>query len=166
MAFDAFLKIDTIDGESTNIKYAKWIEIMSFSWGVTDPRIGSSQPGQTPTSGKAQVHDISFTKFMDTASPTLFQKACEGAHLGEAQLTLVRTGDRQEEFLKIKLTDILVSGVQHSGGGGIVTEAFSLSFGSALISAADDKGQFTSVSTCGAASFSDIKEPPVIIEKK
>ena len=77
----------------------------------------------------------------------------------------VKVGDRQE-FLKIKLTDILVSGVQHSGGVGIVTESFSLSFASALISAADDKGQFTSASTCGAASFNELKEPPIISEKK
>ena len=30
MAFDAFLKIEGIDGESTDDKHQKWIEILSY----------------------------------------------------------------------------------------------------------------------------------------
>ena len=37
MAFDAFLKIDGIDGESTDKTHPGEIEISSFSWGVSNP---------------------------------------------------------------------------------------------------------------------------------
>ena len=35
MAFDAFLKIDGIPGESTDDKHKDWIEILSFDFGMT-----------------------------------------------------------------------------------------------------------------------------------
>lgn len=37
MAFDAFLKIDGIPGESTDDKHKEWIEIASYRQGVSQP---------------------------------------------------------------------------------------------------------------------------------
>lgn len=34
MAFDAFIKIDGIDGESTDEKHTNWIEALDFGTGV------------------------------------------------------------------------------------------------------------------------------------
>ena len=34
MAFDAFIKIDGIDGESTDEKHSDWIEVIKFGPGV------------------------------------------------------------------------------------------------------------------------------------
>ena len=34
MAFDAFLKIDGIPGESTDDKHKDWIEVLSFDFGM------------------------------------------------------------------------------------------------------------------------------------
>jgi hypothetical protein len=36
MAFDAFLKIDGIPGESTDDKHKDWIEILSFAHGLNN----------------------------------------------------------------------------------------------------------------------------------
>ncbi len=35
MAFDAFLKLDGIPGESTDDKHKDWIELLSYNWGAT-----------------------------------------------------------------------------------------------------------------------------------
>ena len=37
MAFDAFLKIDGIPGESGDEKHKDWIEILSFAHGLEQP---------------------------------------------------------------------------------------------------------------------------------
>ena len=83
---------------------------------------------------------------------------CDGEHIGGATLVLRKAGEKPLEFYKIKLVDILISSVQNGGqGGGVATELVTFSFASSLISAADEKGSFSSVAACGAASFDAIR---------
>lgn len=164
MAVDMFLKISEIDGESVDAKHEKWIEVISFSWGVQDPRASSKL-----RAGKVQMSDFSIVKLMDSATPKLFQKVCEGSHIADVSLAVVKSGGSGEqlEYLKIKLTDVLISGVSPAGAGGQEPlEQINFSFASSMISAADSRGQFETAVSCGSTSFDDIKEPPVIIEKK
>ena len=154
MAVDMFLKLDGVDGESVDIKYEKWIEVLSFSWGISDGSKPANPAGKTPNAKRAAVSDLSITKYLDTSSPKLFEKCCEGTHIGGATLVMRKAGDKPLEFYKIKLEDVLISSVQNGGaGGGIATELVSFSFASSLISSTDEKGTLTSVSSCGAASF-------------
>jgi type VI secretion system secreted protein Hcp len=154
MAVDMFLKLDGVDGESVDIKYEKWIEILSFSWGISDGSKATNPPGKAPNARRAQVSDLSITKYLDSSSPKLFEKCCEGDHIGGATLVMRKAGDKPVEFYKIKLQDVLISSVQNGGaGGGVATEFVSFSFASSLVSAADDKGSFSTVAACGAASF-------------
>jgi type VI secretion system secreted protein Hcp len=167
MAVDMFLKIDGIDGESVASKHEKWIEVLSFSWGVSDTK-AASQLGKAPRSGRVQISDFSIVKYMDKATPKLFAKVCEGSHIADVSLAVVRAGGDQQEYLKIKLTDVLISGVAPAGQSGqLPLEQISFSFGSSMVSAADERGQFETAVSCGSTSFEDpIKEPPVMIEKK
>lgn len=103
MAFDAFLKLDGIKGESTDAKHKDEIDVLSYHWGVT-------QAG-----GKPQPDALTFTTRYSTASPALFVKCAAGEHIAEGQLTLRRAGGDQVDFLKIKLGDILVSGYETGG---------------------------------------------------
>ena len=158
MAVDMFLKLAGVDGESTNNKYSKWIDVLSFSWGIADAT-RSADSARLSSQRKAQVSDFSITKYLDKSSPKLFEMACSGEHIPELNFSLVRAGEKQEEFYKIKLTDILISGVQNSGGtSSLPTESISFSFGSSLITAVDERGQATSTTSCGAASFEQLKK--------
>src|SRR6187551_1767109 len=118
MAVDMFLKLDGVDGESVDAKYEKWIEILSFSWGISDGSKATNLPGKAPSSRRAQVSDLSITKYLDTSSPKLFEKCCEGEHIGGATLVMRKAGEKPLEFYKIKLVDILISSVQNGGAGG------------------------------------------------
>ena len=159
MAVDMFLKLDGVDGESVDIKYEKWIECLSFSWGISDGSKTTNTPGKAPSSGRAQVSDLSITKYLDSSSPKLFEKCCEGAHVGGAYLVMRKAGEKPIEFYKIKLEDVLISSVQNGGaGGGVATELVSFSFASSLISSTDEKGSLTTVSACGAASFDALEK--------
>jgi len=159
MAVDMFLKIDGVDGESVDDKHSKWIDILSFSWGIADASRAPSQLGKAPKGRRVEVSDFSIVKYMDKATPALFEKCCEGSHIADVSLTLVRAGEKQEEYLKIKLTDVLISGVAPAGSTGqLPLEQISFSFASSMISAADEKGVFSSIAGCGAASFDQLKE--------
>jgi len=128
MAADIFIKIDDIKGESTDGTHPGEISVLSWSWGVTQS--GSTHSGPGGGAGKAQVHDLTFTHFVDAATPNLIKMACAGKHFKNALLTVRKAGTTPLEYLKIKLHDIIISSVTHGGQGSDDqhTESVSLNF--------------------------------------
>lgn len=124
---DYFLKIDGIPGESTDGKHKGEIEIESFSWGLSNPGPAAHGGGGA---GKAGFQDFSFVTQMTKASPKLFLACASGEHIKQAILTARKAGKGQQEFLKVTLTDLLVSSYQteSSGGDVVPTDQVSLNF--------------------------------------
>ena len=116
MAVDMFLKIDGIKGESTDSKHKDEIEIFSYSWGLTQS--GGLASGGGGGAGKVQFQDFHFTKTVDKTSPSLFLKCATGQHIKEATLSARKAGEGQQDFLIIKLNDVLVSSYQTGGSSG------------------------------------------------
>ena len=111
MAADIFAKIGDIKGESLDDKHKDEIEVLSFSWGVSNSvNIASGGGG---AAGKTTFHDLSFVHNIDKASPVLMQACATGAHLPEATVTQRKAGKGQQEFLIVKMNDIIVTGVSH-----------------------------------------------------
>lgn len=125
---DYFLKIDTIPGESTDGKHKNEIEIESFSWGLSNS--GSGAHGGAGGAGKAAFQDFSFVTPVSKASPKLFLACASGEHIKQAILTARKAGKGQQEFLKVTLTDLLVSSYQTDAAGGdaVPTDQVSLNF--------------------------------------
>jgi type VI secretion system secreted protein Hcp len=113
MAFDAFLKIEGIEGDSTDRGHKGEIEILSWSWGETNT--GTSSTGGGGGAGKVSMQDFHFTMQVSKASPDLMLACATGKHFKEATLTARKAGERQQEFLKITLSDVLVSSYQTDG---------------------------------------------------
>jgi len=127
MAVDMFLKLDGIKGESQDHKHAGEIHIESWSWGMS--QTGAHGTGGGGGAGKVSVHDISITKFVDKASPALMLHCCNGKHIPNGLVTVRKAGDKPLEYLKMKLQDIIISGVQNAGhGGDQLTENVTLNF--------------------------------------
>jgi type VI secretion system secreted protein Hcp len=124
-AFDAFLKLDGIDGESTDAQHPREIVILSFSHGISNTPVAGG--GGT---GKASFSDLSLTKTIDKSSPQLFLHCAQGKHIPSAILTLRKAGGNGIEFYTITLTDVLISSVQNGGssGGALPVETLSLNF--------------------------------------
>ena len=128
---DYFLKLDGIKGESTDSKHKGEIEIESFSWGETNTGSFSSAPGAGGGTGKVSFQDLHLTKLADISSTNLMYHCASGKHITEATLTVRKAGEQQQEYYKVKLSDVLVSSYQsggHSGGELIPTDQFSLNF--------------------------------------
>jgi len=115
MAVDVFAKLGDIKGESIDDKHKDEIEVLSYSWGVSNA--GSMSFGTGGGEGKATLHDLSFTHKIDKASPVLMQACATGVHLKEGTITHRKAGKGQQEYLVIKMNDIIVTGVTHGGSG-------------------------------------------------
>jgi type VI secretion system secreted protein Hcp len=124
MAADIFLKLGDIKGESQDDKHKDEIEILSFSWGVSNA--GSMAVGGGGGTGRATISDFSFMHYIDKASAVLLQKCAKGDHIPEGTLVQRKQGGGQQEFLTIKFKDVLVTSVQQSASDG-VSESFSIS---------------------------------------
>jgi type VI secretion system secreted protein Hcp len=146
MAVDIFMKIDGIAGEAKDKggkKHEGEIDVLSWSWGASNP--GSSSTGGGGGTGKVDVTDLNFTKFVDKSSPVLFLSCCNGKHHKDATLTMRKAGETPLEFLTVKLTDVIVASI-HQGGehssNDYPTESIALNFAKAevIYKEQDEKG--------------------------
>jgi type VI secretion system secreted protein Hcp len=116
MAVDMFLKIAGVDGESKDDKHKKEIDVLAWSWGLSNS--GSAHVGGGAGAGKVNVQDLSVTKWLDAASPKLILSCANGKHYDEATLVVRKAGEKPVEYLKIKLQEVLISSVSTGGSGG------------------------------------------------
>ena len=130
MAADIFAKIGDIKAESTDAKHKDEIEVLSFSWGVTNPAHPGGGGGGG-AAGKATFQDLSIVHRIDKASPQLLRACATGKHLPDATLTHRKAGKGQQEYLIVKMNDVIVTGVVHSGTAGpdnATSETVSMAF--------------------------------------
>src|SRR5688572_10289706 len=116
MAVDMFLKITDVKGESRDHKHNEEIDVLAWSWGMSQS--GTTHQGGGGGAGKVNVQDISVTKYVDKGSTTLLSGCCTGKHFKEALLTVRKAGDKPLEYIKIKMTDVLITAVSTGGSGG------------------------------------------------
>jgi type VI secretion system secreted protein Hcp len=107
MAVDYFLKLDGLPGESTDTKHKGEIDVLAFSWGVS--QAGSSGRGVGVSAGKAIFEDLLVVARTSKASPKLWQACATGQHLKTAVLVCRKAGKAPLEFLKITLTDVTIT---------------------------------------------------------
>jgi type VI secretion system secreted protein Hcp len=142
MAVDMFIKIDTIKGEARDAKNKEWIDVLAWSWGVSNS--GSAHVGGGAGAGKCNVQDMSFTKYIDASSTTLQLACCNGKHYDKANLIVRKAGEKPLDYLKVELTEVLVTSVQTGGSGGEdrLTENVTLNFAKVKVEyfAQDEKG--------------------------
>ena len=126
MAADIFAKLGDIKGESLDDKHKDEIEVLSWSWGLT--HAGTTGGGGGGGEGKASFHDLSFTHKIDKASPVLMQACATGVHLKEATITHRKAGKGQQEFLVIKMNDVIVTALGDADSEDESMESVSLAF--------------------------------------
>ncbi|MCX5883082.1 MAG: type VI secretion system tube protein Hcp [Deltaproteobacteria bacterium] len=128
MAVDMFLKIDGIKGEAQDAKHKGDIDVLAWSWGATQS--ATTHMGGGGGSGKASFQDMHITKYVDSATHNLLKHTSTGKHIKEALLTVRKAGETPLEYIKIKMTDCLISSISTGGSGGEdrLTENISLNF--------------------------------------
>lgn len=131
MAGDMFLKLDGIDGEAKDDKHKNEIDVLSWSWGMSQS--GTTHLGGGSGSGKVNVQDIVFSKYVDKSTPAILKHCCNGKHIDNGKLVVRKAGgDTQVEYLVIEMNDIIISSYQTGGasdGLDRVQETIGLNFG-------------------------------------
>src|SRR5579871_5700632 len=117
MAVDMFMKIATIDGEAKDKTHKKDIDVLAWSWGMSNS--GSAHMGGGAGSGKVNVQDISVTKWTDKATVNLQLACATGKHIDSAILTVRKAGGKGPiEYIKITMTEVMITSISGGGSGG------------------------------------------------
>jgi len=127
MAVDVFLKLGDVKGESKDSKHAGEIDVLSWSWGLS--QTGTMSFGGGGGAGKANFSDLNFMHALDKASPVLMTKCATGEHFKEATLVSRKAGKGQQEYLIVKMKEVFITSVQPSGSSEHPMESVSLVFG-------------------------------------
>ena len=112
MPVDMFLKLTGINGESKDAKHKGEIDVLAWSWGLSNESTPSS--GSGGGSGRVKIENISVQKLVDLASPLLLLFSAEGRHIPDGALTTRKAGKGGkggDEFLLFKMTDLMVTSV-------------------------------------------------------
>ncbi|HZX18145.1 MAG TPA: type VI secretion system tube protein Hcp [Pseudomonas sp.] len=116
MAVDIFIKIGDIKGESQDKTHKDEIEVLNWSWGMSQS--GNMHTGTGGGAGKVSIQDMSLTKFVDKATPNLMMHCSSGKHVPKVTLTVRKAGgDSQVEYLIINLEEVLISSLSTGGSG-------------------------------------------------
>jgi type VI secretion system secreted protein Hcp len=115
MAYDGFLKIEGIPGESTDEAHAQWIEIISFRHDVSQPAGTATSRVGGRTGARVNVADFTITKVIDNSTPTLNRFCCDGTHVKTVMIELCEAGGQKHMYMRWTLTDVIISSVKPSG---------------------------------------------------
>jgi len=138
MASNIFAKLGDIKGESVDNKHKDEIEVLSVSWGVTNASPFAASGGAA--AGKATFKDLSIVHTVDKASPKLMQACATGTHLKDATITHRKAGKGAQEYLIIKMNDVIITGVTQSDASGQPgSESVTLAFAKVDVSYAPQK---------------------------
>ena len=133
--FDTFLQLDGVPGEATDDKHKDWIELLSYNHDMSQPVSSTRSSAGGAATGRTQHGDFTITKFVDKASPKLYEAVSNGKHFSKAKIEVCRAGGSQVKFLEITLEEVMVSGVQLNSHGSskdgqeLPTESVTLNYG-------------------------------------
>ena len=124
------MQIENItDTDCTFDGYDGWINIDGMSFNVT--RATWDKQGSTERAGgNPQFGDVSISKTIDKASPTLFQMACAGdpVKITIRQLRSEAGAEAYEPIMQLELQEALVSSLSNGAGSESISNSESVTF--------------------------------------
>ena len=129
-AVDMFLDLGSdLPGESVDKAHQGQVDVLAWSWGAANS--GTTRLGGGAGVGTNRFNDLTVTKWVDKSSPKLMLRCATGAHIPTATLFVRKTGTKAPiEYIKVILTDVMVTSVSTGGSGGEdrLTENISLTY--------------------------------------
>ena len=155
-AVDMFIKIGDIKGESADKSHKDEIDVLSWSWGMSQS--GSFHVGGGGGSGKVNIQDLSFTKWVDKSTPNLMMACSKGTHIPDATVVVRKAGDSPLEYITLEMKKVMVTSVSTGGSGGEdrLTENVTLNFAHCQLTY---KGQDDAGASTGATPGASMAAP-------
>jgi type VI secretion system Hcp family effector len=126
-----FLQISGIPGNSVDRSHKDWIDIESFSWGLTTV---TSTSGGGSGVGKASFSDLSWSQYVDISTPKWMLSVATGKHIPTVTLDVTTLGGKGESvsFFQMIFTDTVGTALQVSGGGASLMATGAMSSGNTV----------------------------------
>jgi len=109
---DIFLRLDGVDGESTDAKHKGEIDILSYSQSFKNAV--SDATGGGGGAGKVTCGEITVLKNIDKSSPKLIGQVVTGKHIETGTLTFRSVGRAALEYYVVSLNDVLVTSIDQT----------------------------------------------------
>ncbi len=135
MAADYYLQIEGIKGESTDSAHAGWLECLSVTWSITQPKSATTSTAGGHTAERAELTEISITKLVDLSSPILMQTCAAGRTIPKAKVEFFRAdgGGERVKYFELELANVLIGHITPSfAGGGLPIENLGLKFSKSI----------------------------------
>jgi len=127
---DNYMQIDGLKGESTDSEHKDWIELLSFSHSICQPASATATSAGGGTTARCQHGDYVITKYVDLASPKLYELCSSGKHIKDVTIEMMRaSGDKRVKYMVVKMEQVVISQVAPSGGADFPTETISFNYG-------------------------------------
>ena len=125
-----YMKYGSIDGAITTQGYSKWVELDSFSLGVSRHIGTAARTEAAREASEPSLTEITVTKTMDVASPKLFIEGVASDLKNKVEIKFTTTKVKTvTDFLSYELTDV---GLAHygvsAGAEGIPVETLVLNY--------------------------------------
>ena len=117
MAFDAFIRFDGIEGESSDSRHSGWIEILDYDLDVSQPVSQTASSVGGAGAERADFSEFCFTKLLDKASPRLALACAGGTHIDTVVVEICRAGDDKLRFMQYTFTNCMISSFATSADG-------------------------------------------------
>ncbi len=126
---DAFIRIDNIDGESTDDQHTGWIEVINYGLGVRQSVSSTASSAGGATVERTDFKSFHFTRPLDKASPKLALACAAGTHIDEILVELCRAGGEKIKYMTYTMRDCIINRVSTIGGGGFPMESVYVHYG-------------------------------------
>ena len=123
-----FLTIDGIEGESAIEGHEGEIDVLAWSWGMSQS--GTMHVGGGGGGGNVSLEDLTITKWVDKSSLPLMAACCTGMNYPSAKLTILKSNDQPLAWETITMTKLIITSISTGGSGGQdrLTEIITLNF--------------------------------------
>ena len=116
MAYDMFLQIDGVKGDSTDAAHKDWIEVSFYAHKISQAAKGGGRSGSgSALAGRADHEDFVITKRLDLATPSLSLFCCNGKHIANAKLEICRAMGDKTVFMTYTFKDVVIASISVRG---------------------------------------------------
>ena len=123
-AADMFLKIEGIEGESTDSSHQGWVEVESLNWGGPNRSRLSSMQTSEPRMGSSG--SLVLTKWNDRSSAHLLQYCSTGEQI--SKMIISDASGKKERYMTYELSDVTIPSCSAGGSGDVAMEEITFSY--------------------------------------
>jgi type VI secretion system secreted protein Hcp len=118
----------TIKGNCSIEGFKDKIIVSSYSHSTALP-MQSDFSNTERTAGRPVFSEMAFSKMSDLSTTEMYKACTQGSKIGTATLNVGRVENgKYMSLFKYEMTNAMISSISTSGGGGIPSDSFSLSF--------------------------------------